>query len=82
LYSPFPTIQLTRGKEQKKIIKLWERRNRELPKEEGIQKIRPITDENEKTLTKISYKKLEFMMNECRPTSVIICPEQLPFDCK
>lgn len=79
--SPFATIQLTRVKEQKKIVKEWERRNgREASlASTGLKKIDSIIDDNQFNFSKKSAQRLQFLLDAFIPEQVIICPDSVPF---
>ena len=79
--SPFATIQLTRLKEQKKIVKDWERKHgREASlTSTGLKKIDSIIDENQFNFSKKSTQGLQFLLHTYIPETVIICPDSIPF---
>ena len=75
--SPFAVIQLTRGKEQKKVVKDWERKYTEISTTNGFfKKITKITDDNADKFSRISDQKLQFMFDNFMPEKVIICRDQ------
>ena len=76
--SPFATIQLTRGREQKKVIKDWERKYHQLESTNGIfKRINKITEDNNTKFSKMSAQKLEFLFENLMPEKVIICHDKV-----
>ena len=68
-------------KEQKQVIKTWERKNHTIsPNDDGTKTIASIINDNNANFSKKSDQKLQFLFDSFLPVSVIVCPVQESFD--
>ena len=83
LRSPFPCIHLTKMKEQKVVIKAWERKNFIIsPNYDGSKTISAVINANNSNFEKKSDQKLEFLFESFLPTNVIVCDQKDSFEKK
>ena len=68
-------------KEQRQVIKTWERKNRDIsPNYDGTKTISSIIHDNNSNFSKKSDQKLQFLFDSFLPVTVIVCPVQESFD--
>ena len=68
-------------KEQKQVIKTWERKNFGIsPNHDGTKTISSILRDNNDSFSKKSDQKLQFLFESFLPANVIVCPVQESFD--
>ena len=68
-------------KEQKQVIKTWERKNCVIsPNYDGTKTISSIIHDNNSNFSKKSDQKLQFLFDSFLPVTVIVCPVQESFD--